>query len=88
MGQIIKTNGERIDCKPKNGTDYKLAELQKIVGGFIDVVTLGDGLVMVVDENGLQDKEPNLEATIVAKAYGAAKYIVGDVLICKSEEVK
>lgn len=35
---IIKTNGEVVNVEPKNGTDFKLAELQKIASRFVPTI--------------------------------------------------
>lgn len=37
MAKIIKTDGTIVEVTPQNGTDFQLEELQKIVGGYIDV---------------------------------------------------
>ena len=52
MAQIIKANGEIKETQPSNGTDFSLTELQAVVGGFIEVVHLSDGRLMVVNEEG------------------------------------
>ena len=49
MAQIIKATGEQIEVEPRNGTDFQLDELQKIVGGFIEVVWLRGDKLMVVN---------------------------------------
>lgn len=84
MAKWIKTNGETIDVKPKNGTDYSLEELQGFVGGYIEIVRIDDERLMVVNEEGkLNDLPINSIAT-----YMARELIVGDVLVCKANEVK
>lgn len=91
MARIIKTNGVEQEIKPKNGKDFKLKELQSFVGGYIEIVDLDNGEIMVVNEEGLLERLPfNSKATKIAKeAYpGSDMYIVGDVLVCKDEEVK
>lgn len=52
MAQIIKTDGTTIEVEPKNGTDFQLEELQAVVEGYIQVIHIGDGEVMVVNEDG------------------------------------
>ena len=86
---IIKTNGEVVNVEPKNGTDFKLAELQKIVGGYIEVVYLSDTQIMIVNEEGkLNDLDFNSSATLAVRMAGIDDVIVGDVLVCPSEMVK
>ena len=52
MAQIIKSNGETKTVEPKNGTDFKLEELQAIVGGYVQIAYLRDDEIMVMDEEG------------------------------------
>lgn len=91
MARIIKTNGVEQEIKPKNGRDFKLAELQSFVGGYIEIVDLDNDEIMVVNEEGLINGLPfNIKATaIVRNVYHTSEMgIVGDVLVCKSKEVK
>lgn len=83
---IIKTSGEKKEVKPKNGTDFKLAELQAIVGGYIEVVPTKDGKIMIVNEEGkLHGLELNPKAT---ELLGFPDIIVGDVLVCDDDMVR
>lgn len=90
MAQIIKTNGEVIETKPKNGTDFQFDELQSIVGGYIEVVSLHDGRLVVCDEEGkLKGKERNHKATdILHSVFNTNDFMVGDVLVCNENEIK
>lgn len=90
MARIFKTNGEVVEVHPKNGTDFQLDELQAIVGGYIEVVGIHNGYLIVCDEEGkLKGKERNHNATgIFQAALQANDFLVGDVLICKEEEIK
>jgi hypothetical protein len=75
---IYQANGEIIPIMPKNNFSFTLQELQSIVKGYIEIVYLKDGRLMIVNEEGkLNDLAPNLEAT---KLY-TFDYIVGDVLV-------
>ncbi len=90
MAQIIKTNGAVIETKPKNGTDFQLDELQSIVGGYIEVVSLRDGRLIVCDEEGkLKGKERNNKATdILHSVFHNNDFMVGDVLVCNEDQIK
>lgn len=88
---LLTTDGERINKTPKNGTDFSLEELQEFVGGYIEILSLGGNLIMVVNEEGkLLDLASNKTATkeywFYTKNY--SDYIVGNVLICESCLVK
>lgn len=74
------------EVKPENGTDFKLKELQEFVGGYIEVVPLGNGKIMVVNEEGrLLNLPPNWAVTT---RYGLSDLIVGNALVCEDGEVK
>ena len=90
MAHIIKTDGSVIDITPKNGTDFKLKELNDIVGGYVEIVYLNESGIMVLNEEGkLLDLPINDRATIIFQAMtDIDDFIVGDVLICNNEQVK
>lgn len=46
MAKIIKTDGTIVEVTPQNGTDFQLEELQKIVGGYIEVLRLTDNEII------------------------------------------
>lgn len=85
MADWIKTNGERIEVQPKNGTDFSLEELQGFVGGYIEIVRMDDEHLMVVNEEG---KVYGLPINMTASMLIMRDTIVGDVLVCKSNEIK
>lgn len=89
MAKIYKANGEVLDIEPKNGTDFKLEELQAIVEGHIELVYLPNNQLMVVNEEGkLMGLPYNENATEIyqERAY-KGDFLVGDVLICKNSEI-
>jgi hypothetical protein len=71
-----------------NGTeeemqDTSLESMQKTVGGYIEIVYLPDGRMMVVDEEGLlKNKDLNIVASQLA-----GQQIVGDVIIAENGEI-
>ena len=71
--------------KPK----FKLEELQRYVGGYIELVRLPKHRNMVVNEEGkLRGLGINYKATeIVQKEAARPEIIVGDVLICGPGEM-
>lgn len=92
MAQIIKSSGEIIEVEPKNGKDFKIEEVQKIVDGWVELTHLSDGRYMLVNEEGLINDLPvNLEASKLY--YGKiamlnGHYICGDVLICEPKQFR
>jgi hypothetical protein len=87
--KIYKADGSIIDVKPNNGTDFSLEELQEIVGGFIEIVSLMDNEIMLINEEGkLIDLPFNETATqMYQEVDGFYDYIAGDVLVCDSNMV-
>jgi hypothetical protein len=70
MAKIIKTDGQIVPVEPKNGKDFKLEELQRIVGGYIQLFYLANesGEVMVMNEEGKIEGLPlNEKATELAE---------------------
>lgn len=64
---IIKPTGEELPTTPKDGKCFTLEELQTIVGGYIEIVQLKHGLVIVVNEDGIsKELLPNLNASKLA----------------------
>lgn len=89
MATIYKAAGTTEEIQPKNGKDFKLDELQEIVGGYIETIYLKNKEVMVVNEEGkLNDLPLNEKATDYLLAQNYADVIVGNVLVCKRNEIK
>lgn len=89
MAKLIKTDGTEIIVQPNNGTDFKLEEAQKCVDGYVEVVNLRNGTILIVNEMGKFTKEPNVKATEIAIKHNAllpGDYISGDVLLCGERE--
>ncbi len=89
MATILKTNGERKEVSPKNGSDFQLDELQSIVGGYIEILNLSNNRLMLVNEEGKIYGLPyNHEATELVVKEGYHDVIVGDVLVCENSQVR
>ena len=87
MATLIKSTGEEIEVFPKNKTDFQLTELQKIVGGFIEIVKTKDGKTMVINEEGKVNDLPINQKASELYPYNEFDFIVGDVLICNENEI-
>lgn len=75
----IKTSGEKTEIIPENGVLFSLKELQKLVGGNIEMLLTKDQRTMVVNEEGiLKSLDKNSEASKLVNC----GLIVGDVLVC------
>lgn len=95
MALYIKTDGTVQDVKPVNGNDFKLKELQSFVDGYIEIVRLSSIDIMVINEEGaingmpLNEKATSLyNESLKEQGYNEPQYIFGNVLVCKSKEVK
>jgi len=77
---IIKATGEVEAISPGDDRNtYTLEEMQKVVGGLIEIVNFpNQPVLMVVNEEGLIHRLPaNQRASMLAE-----RVIVGDVLLC------
>lgn len=88
--KIVYPDKEYEDYTPKNGTTFELYEMQKIVGGFIEIVHLNDGRLMIVNEEGLLQGLPvNIEATnILRRDHSTTQFIIGNAIVCDADMVK
>lgn len=88
MAVIYKSNGEVIETSPKNKKYFSLKELKEIVGGYIEIVNLGDDYMVVNEEGKLIGLPFNLNATIVYQiSTKIGEHIVGDVLVCPKNQI-
>jgi hypothetical protein len=86
----MNTDGTRIAVAPSRGPAFSLAELQAVVGGYIEAVRLQDGSWMFVNEDGKRLQLPlNRSATLLAQTWGFLPpwdQIVGDVIVMTTLE--
>jgi hypothetical protein len=88
MAKLFKVNGTIETVEPENKTDFQLAELQKIVGGLIEVVPVfGDKYIVVDEEGRMKNYKHNVKASILTHGEVNGD-IVGDMLLCKRSEIK
>lgn len=90
MATLIKADSTIKEIKPENGTDFQLEELQKYVHGYIEIIDLRNGEILVVNDDGKDRYDTNKVATQLAhdnKAIFGWDWIDGDVVRCKSKEV-
>lgn len=73
---------------PANGTDFSLNELNEIVDGYIEVLHIGDKLLVCNEEGKLNNLPYNAKATRLINAAGIKDYIVGNVLFCDKDKIK
>lgn len=91
MATLIKTDGTKTEVHPKNGVDFQIEELQGYVDGYIDIVNLRNGEILVINDDGKDRYDANNTATEIAQKHNAIfwwDYLCGDVVLCKDEEVQ
>ena len=86
---LAKRTGTILDIMPMNGKDYSLTEMQHYVGGHIETVDVGDGWVVVLDEEGKQKyKLPNPIATNWLLDAGIYDWVAGDAMLIERAHIK
>ena len=77
------------DYTPKNGRLFELDELQGIVDGYIEIIRLNDGRMIIADEDGKSKcKAVNIPATnIMRRDHYTTDYIVGTAIVCDADMV-
>ena len=91
MAKLIKSTGEITDISPSNGKVFTLEELQKHIGGYIEIVYGNkEGLILIIDEDGKsKDLQENSYATqLYEGVISEDDYIVGDVVLCANFQVE
>ena len=88
-GAVVLMASGRLRAAVRAGDAFSLEELQKYVGGLIEVVPLDGHTVMVVNEEGKLNGLPvNRAATDIYETFNhIGDFIVGDVVLCYSEEI-
>ena len=82
MATLIRVDGTTADVTLPAGPGA-LAQLQALVGGYIEVLRLRDGRFLVLNEDGKRDQPLNRLASVLAAGQLApGDYIVGDVVVC------
>lgn len=81
LALVIKTNGTKEVTLFTEGTFLELA--QKTVGGWIQLVRLGDRGDLYLNEEGKLDQLPQnpIATALYSEEYGLNDFIVGDVII-------
>ena len=91
MAQLYKMldlNFRIIPVQPRNKRKFSLEEVQKMIGGYVEIVHLNGDDILLCDEEGRLKLLPiNSMATEKAKAMGfKGDVLVGDVLFLKDNE--
>ena len=88
MSAVLVKDGCMRPVVPMNGKKFTLQELQSLVDGYIEYVHLGNGKVLVVDEDGKRKgKLVNMIATSWLRTDGRCDYICGAALLAEEAQV-
>ena len=86
---FLKASGGIEKIKPKNGKDFSLIELQKYVGGSIEMLRTNDNRWLIVNEEGrLHGLPRNKAATKLYQFNYINGDIVGNAVVCPVSMVK
>ena len=77
MAVVIHVDGTQETVVPATPPAFALEELHALVGGWIEVVYLPDGRLMVIDEEGKLKGYPRNEQ---ATRFAAGRLFVGDYI--------
>lgn len=79
MARLYRAQGAPKSIAPSDGScTFGVGEIEQIVNGYLQVVPIGHGAVMLIDVDGVEkQRKPNREASRIA-----GFPIVGDALIC------
>ena len=86
MATLIELDGttQAFELPGAGSAPERLVPVQKAVGGYVELVNLPDGRVILCDEEGLLKRLPvNSRATVVTGVQ-----LVGPVLICSMDEIR
>lgn len=92
--KLMKVSGEVMEIEPKNGTDFKLDELYKLLQcSLVEVINLNQDDIMVVDEEGkwASNNVVNVNATKCAQENQAIlfwDYIAGNAIVCNRKMIR
>lgn len=85
---LLKADGSQFTITPQKGNQFTLKEIQTYVGGFVELVYLQNGIMIINEEGKLLGLPRNQKATELANFHpDYDDYIVGDVVICSNEQL-
>ena len=89
MAVVLRVDGSCEQVFPKQPPAFTLAELQGLVGGYLELVALADGSFMLIDEQGkLKGLPYNEQATERARGcLLGGDCIVGAALVLSGQEM-
>lgn len=94
--KLIKPDGTEEEIVPKNGTDFNLHEINKIIGcstfELLQGTEDGKRMFLLVDEDGIANNLPkNENASLIWAKWNKpcpCTYLLGNAILCPEEMVK
>ena len=86
MATLIDPRGNKEKVTPKDGVAFSVQELQDYVGGYIDVLSIGEGYLVFDVDGPSKDKLYNKVATELAYKYHPKEFqgfISGKAVVCR-----
>lgn len=88
MGIVLTAKGKYYSREPKNRHVFTAEELNEIVEGYFEVISLDDITYMVVNEDGKRKGlHRNEQATTLLSERRIQDYVVGDVIVCDKSQL-
>jgi hypothetical protein len=89
MATVLHVDGTRTTVVPQTPPSFTLQEMQALVGGYLEVVALGRGRFLLLNEEGkLQGLPYNARATERARRFlFAGDYIAGTAVVVTEQEL-
>lgn len=85
---LVTSTGGMKAITPMNGSHYSLQEMQSYVGGSIEILKVGQKILVMDEEGKLKGKLPNRIATGWVLQEGINDYICGDVMLIERSHIK
>lgn len=85
MPTLYKTNGDKVAIKRRRA--FSVAELQEYVGGYFELIPIGDNYLVVNDEGFLMNLPLNENASKITAQLGWLP-VVGDALFTEKRFIK
>lgn len=89
VGTIYRADGTTERVIPANRREFTLAELQRAVGGFIELVRMAKGNghgTMLINEEGKLKGLPHNEAASTLLSPHYCDHVVGDAIVIRQEK--
>jgi hypothetical protein len=88
MALLVKTDGTQQEVTPASAIGkFTLEELQKLVGGYIEYVSTGEGTGFLCNEDGLMLRLPVNQKATDMWLHRHWRVLVGDVVFVENLEI-